>query len=58
MGASLFTFTEVDNDTLRLSAKTDNVLLGLIKLNVDYEISGDVMKVEIGGKTYQLKKQN
>lgn len=56
LGADIFTFTEVDNDTLQLKADSDNKLLNLISLNLDYEISGDVMTVDIAGKTYQLMK--
>lgn len=58
LGADLFTFTEVDGDTLQLKADTGNKLLNLISLNLDYEISGDVMTVEIAGNTYQLIKQD
>lgn len=58
LGADLFTFTEVDGDTLQLKADTGNKLLNLISLNLNYEISGDVMTVEIAGNTYQLIKQD
>lgn len=58
LGADLFTFTEVDDDTLQLKADTGNKLLNLISLNLNYEISGDVMTVEIAGNTYQLIKQD
>lgn len=57
LGADLFTYIEVDNDTLQLKAESDNALLNLISLNLDYEISEDVMTVDIAGQTYQLIKQ-
>lgn len=57
LGGDLFTYTEVDNDTLQLKAESDNALLNLISLNLDYEISEDVMTVDIAGQTYQLIKQ-
>lgn len=58
LGVELFTFSEYDNDTLQLKADTDNKLLGMIKLNMDYEISGDTLTVSIAGQRFQLKKQN
>lgn len=58
LGADLFTFTEVDGDTLQLKADTGNKLLNLISLNLDYEISGDVMTVQIARNTYRLIKQD
>lgn len=39
LGANVFTFTEVDGNTLQLKADTENKLLNLISLNLDYEIS-------------------
>ena len=58
LGADLFTFTEVDGDTLQLKADIGNKLLNLISLNLDYEISGDVMTVQIARNTYRLIKQD
>ena len=58
LGADLFTFTEIDGDTLQLKADTGNKLLNLISLNLDYEISGDVMTVQIARNTYRLIKQD
>ena len=57
LGADLFTYTEVDSNTLQLKADTDNKLLNLISLNLDYKISDGVLTVEIAGNTYQLLKQ-
>lgn len=58
LGVDLFTFTELDGDTLQLKADTGNKLLNLVSLNLDYEISGDVMTVQIAGNTYRLIKQD
>lgn len=52
LGADLFTYTEVDSNTLQLKADTDNKLLNLISLNLDYKISDGVLTVEIAGNTY------
>lgn len=57
LGADLFTYTEVDSNTLQLKADTDNKLWNLISLNLDYKISDGVLTVEIAGNTYQLIKQ-
>lgn len=57
LGADLFTFTEIDNDTFQLKADSDNVLLNLISFNLDYRIYGDVMAVNIAGEMYQLMRQ-
>ena len=58
LGVELFTFSEYDNDTLQLKADTDNALLAMIKLNMDYEISGDTLTVTIAGQSFQLNKRN
>lgn len=57
LGANLFSFTEVDNNTLQLKADSDNPLLSFISLNMDYKITGDTMTIEIAGLTYKLTKQ-
>lgn len=58
LGVDVFTFSEVDADTLQLNADTDNVLLGMVSVHLDYEISGDTMTVSIADMHYQLVKQN
>jgi len=54
LGADLFTFTEIDNNTLQLKAESSNTIVNLISVNLDYQISGDVMIVEIAGHKYKL----
>lgn len=58
LGVDAFTFLEVDADTLQLNADVDNVLLGMVSVHLDYEISGDTMMVSIADMHYQLVKQN
>lgn len=57
LGVDAFIFSEVDADTLQLNADADNVLLGMVSVHLDYEISGDTMKVSIADMHYQLVKQ-
>lgn len=57
LGADLFTYTEVDNNTLELKAASDSKLLNMFSVDMDYKISGDTMTVELLGQTYQLTKQ-
>lgn len=57
LGVSVFTFTEVNDTTIQLQADTDNLLLGALNLNVNYEISGEKMTIEIAGQEIQLIKQ-
>lgn len=58
LGVELLTYTEVDQDTLKLKADTKNVILGSASLNMDYEITDDIMTVSIAGQSFQLIKQN
>lgn len=56
LGAELFTFSELDSNTLSLKAVTDNVIVDLFSLSLNYEISGDVLKIELLDKKYELRK--
>lgn len=58
LGVDVFTFTEVDDDTLQLKAESDNPILGAVGVNLDYEITGDTMTVSIVGKTLKLVKKD
>ena len=58
LGVDVFTFTEVDDDTLQLKAESDNPILGAVGVNLDYEITGDTMTVSIAGKTFKLVKKD
>lgn len=57
LSVDVFTFSEVDNDTLQLKAESDNLIVGAVGLNMDYEIEGDTMTVTIAGKELRLVKK-
>lgn len=56
LGADAFTFTEADEDTLALTANLDSEWAEMFSLNLDYEIDGNVMTVEIADYTFELEK--
>ena len=58
LGVDVFTFTEMDDDTLQLKAESDNPILGAVGVNLDYEITGDTMTVSIAGRTFKLVKKD
>lgn len=58
LGVDMFTFTEVDDDTLQLKAESANPIVGAIGVNLDYEITGDTMTVSIAGQTLKLVKKD
>ena len=53
LGASLLTYEEVDDDTLRLQADGDG-LWKLVNMEMDYTLLGDVMFVELAGQEFEL----
>lgn len=57
LSVDAFTFSEVDDDTLQLKAESDNPIIGVVGLNMDYEIEGDTMTVSIAGKELKLVKK-
>ena len=57
LGVEVFTFSKVDADTLKLKADSDNALVGIVSVDLDYEISGDKMVVYIADMQYELFKQ-
>lgn len=57
LSVNIFTFSQVDGDTLQLKADTDNPILGMVGLNMDYKIEGDSMTVAILGKEWKLIKK-
>ena len=42
-GADAFTYTEVDDDTVRLKVDTDNALVGMFSVDMDYECDGELL---------------
>ncbi len=59
-GADAFTYTEVDDDTVRLKVDTDNALVGMLSIDMDYEVSGETLSISALGQTFNLTraKQN
>lgn len=57
LGVDVFTFSEVDGDTLQLKADSNNALLEVVSIQLDYEISGDTMTVNIADMQYTLVKE-
>lgn len=57
LSVDVFSFSEVDNDTLQLKAESDNPIIGAVGLNLDYEIEGASMTVTIAGKELKLVKK-
>ncbi len=57
LSVDAFAFSEVDDDTLQLKAESDNPIIGVVGLNMDYEIEGDTMTVSIAGKQINLVKK-
>ena len=57
LGVDVFTFSEVDSDTLQLKAESDVPIIGAVSINMDYEISGDTMTVTMIGKSLTLVKK-
>lgn len=58
LGVEVFTFSEVDADTLQLKADSSNALVGMVSIQLDYEISGDTMTVSIADLQYRLIKKD
>lgn len=49
LSVDAFAFSEIDDDTLQLKGESDNPIIGVVGLNMDYEIEGDTMTVSIAG---------
>ncbi|MDD6796767.1 MAG: zinc ribbon domain-containing protein [Clostridia bacterium] len=57
LGANLFTYTEIEENTIQLKADTSNVALNHISLNMNYVIYKDYLIIEIAGRTYEMTRQ-
>lgn len=57
LSVNLFTFSELDNGILQLKADTDNSILGMVSLNMNYKIEGDSMTVSILSQELELTKK-
>ena len=57
LGTDAVKYKEVDDKTLRLSTDTSS-LLDMVSVNMNYEIFGDTLQVELAGQQFELKKKN
>ena len=56
LGAELFTYTEVDNNTLNMKVNAAG-LVDLVSMQLDYELLGDDLTVYLLGTTYLMKRR-
>lgn len=56
-GADVMKYKEVDDNTLSLSADTSG-LLGMVSVNMNYEIFGDNLWIELAGQQFTLIKKD
>ncbi len=56
-GADAFTYTEVDDDTVRLKVESDNALVGMLSIDMDYEVNGETLTISALGQTYDLTRR-
>ena len=57
LGADVFTWSEVDDDTIRLKADSDNFLASFLSIDMDYKVSGEVLTVELMDMSYDLMRK-
>lgn len=57
LGADIMKYKEVNDNTLSLSADTSS-LLDIVSINMNYEIFGDTLQVELAGQQFELNKKN
>lgn len=56
LGAELFTYTEVDNNTLNMKVNAAG-LIDLVSMQLDYELLGDDLTVYLLGTTYLMRRR-
>lgn len=56
-GADVMKYSEVDDNTLSLSADASG-LLGMVSVNMDYEIFGGNLQIELAGQQFTLIKKD
>lgn len=54
LSVDVFTYREIDENTLQLRADMKQELLDEVGLNLDYGIEGDIMRVTIVGQEFEL----
>lgn len=56
-GADAFTYTEVDDDTVRLKVASENFLANMLSIDMDYYVSGETLTVSALGNSYELTRK-
>ena len=56
-GADAFTYTEVDDDTIRLKVASDNFFASVLSIDMDYYVNGETLTVSALGKSYELTRK-
>ena len=57
VGAEAFTWSEVDDDTIRLKAESSGFLASFLSIDMDYEVQGETLTVSLMGKSFDLKRK-
>ena len=56
-GADAFTYTEVDDDTVRLKVASENFLANMLSIDMDYYVSGETLTVSALGQNFELTRK-
>ena len=56
-GADAFTYTEVDDDTVRLKVSSDNFFAQIISIDMDYYVNGETLTISALDMTFDLKRK-
>lgn len=56
-GADAFTYTEVDDDTVRLKVASENFLANMLSIDMDYYVSGETLTISALGNSYELTRK-
>ncbi len=56
-GADAFTYTEVDDNTIRLKVASDDALAGMLSIDMDYEVNGEILTVTAMNQSFELKRK-
>ena len=56
-GADAFTYTEVDDDTVRLKVASDSFIASMLSIDMDYEVNGETLTVSALNQSFDLKRK-
>lgn len=56
-GADAFTYTEVDDDTVRLKVASENFLANMLSIDMDYYVNGETLTISALGNSYELTRK-